>query len=194
MKKIIFIGCLLLWVTSAFGEITFKKKKLDLNFKCFDDSKFSKQIGFKRFEWKANQTEYFVAAHFHNNDGYYGLPYSTVYEYENQNIDGRNYPYIYIYYNTLEGFEFDKKKHNILIKRFLYQLNDEKFVLKSIFISINQQEDYDSLATIIKLMDKEYDDQKFMAYLVPLTQMFLDVENNNLKNRLFSSVERCEKI
>ena len=66
--------------------------------------------------------------------------------------------------------------------------------MKSIFISINQQEDYDSLATIIKLMDKEYDDQKFMAYLVPLTQMFLDVENNNLKNRLFSSVERCEKI
>jgi len=51
---------------------------------------------------------------------------------------------------------------------------------------ISISDDYETLKTIQDLMDKEYDDQKYMTYLIPLTQMFLDAENSNKEQRLFT--------
>ena len=176
----------------SLAEITFEKKKLDLNFKCFKDGKYSKQFGFQKFTWLSNQTEYFLAAQFIDDKKYYGLPISSVFQYENQTLNGKNYPNIYVFYNTVENFEWENKKHNVLIKKFLYQINDKDFILKEVLISIS--DDYETLKTIQDLMDKEYDDQKYMTYLIPLTQMFLDAENSNKEQRLFTFSNECEII
>ena len=168
------------------------KKNLDLNFKCFKEGKYQKQIGFQKFIWSSNQTEYYLAAQFIDSDKYYGLPLSSVFQYENQTLNGKNYPNIYVFYNTLENFEWENKKHNVLIKKFLYQINDEDFFLKEVLISIS--DDYETLKTIEELMYKEYDDQKYMTYLIPLTQMYMDAENNNKDQRLLTFGNECKII
>ena len=195
MKKILLIAILnvLIFIGHSYGEITFEKKRLTLNFKCYEDGNYDKQVGFQKFNWKSNENkDYFLYAKFIDSNNYYGLPLSVVYHYKNQKVGGKKYSNIYVFYNFIDDFEWKNKNHNVLIKKILYQINKKEFFLKEILYSIGK--DYNKLSTIQKKMDNEFDDQKYMGYVVPLSQMFIDTENKNSKNRLFTYGSECKKI
>ncbi len=156
MKLIIIIFLILIPNISNSHPFGFGDKKVDINFKCFDENKLNKEIyfGFKEYNYKKEGSKFLLSIPFSKKLQKYNSPASAVYEFGTYMING-------IFYDNMQMW-FDHKyfgsniyifRRALVKKKNTYILNDSLFNLTP-----SMQKKLDKLKNkIIDKSNKDYD-------------------------------------